>query len=127
MLLSKAVSAILPVPGPWLRQECARRVRAPYTLSPFPDLRAPAGHSARGREESLRNFKRPGVAYDFGKLSEPDQLPPRQRAEPEHPTIERCQQQDIEITVGDVGTLVGKHSLPLRQIPIDALGRKQDG
>ncbi len=79
------------------------------------------------RQPVFKDFKRPGVAYDFGKLSEPDQLPPRQRAEPEHRTIERCQQQDIEITVGDVGTLVGKHSLPLRQIPIDALGRKQDG
>jgi len=79
------------------------------------------------RQFVFKNFKRPGVAYDFGKFGQPDKLPPCERAEPEHRTIERGQQQDIEIAVGDVRTLVGQHSLTLRQIPIDALGRKQNG
>src|SRR5258707_8941247 len=81
----------------------------------------------RVRQPVFENFKRPGVADDFGKLSEPDELPPRKRAEPEHRTIERGQQQDMEITVGDVGTLVGKHRPALRPIPIDVLRGKQDG
>ena len=45
------------------------------------------------------------------------ELPPRQRAEPEHRTIERGQQQHIEITVGDVGALVGEHRLALAAHP----------
>ncbi len=42
------------------------------------------------------------VADDLGELGEPRELPPRERAEPEHRAVERCQQQDAEIAIGDM-------------------------
>ena len=75
----------------------------------------------------IQNLKRACVADDFGQFGQPGQVPPRQRAEPEYRSIERGQQQNIEIPVGDVGALMRQHGPALRQIPIDALRGKQDG
>ncbi len=65
----------------------------------------------------FNNLERLGVADDFGQFSQPAQLPPRERAEPEHGAIERGQQEDIEVTVGDVGPLMGEHGLTLLRYP----------
>ena len=72
------------------------------------------------------DFERAGVADDFGKFGQPGELPPRERTEPEHRAIERGQQQDIEIAVGDVGALMGQHGLALRQIPVACIAAEAE-
>ena len=79
------------------------------------------------RQPVLDHFERRCIADDFSQFRQPGVMPPRKRTEPEHRTIERGEQQQIEIAVGDVSALMGQHGLALARIPIEALRRKQNG
>ena len=75
----------------------------------------------------LDDFERPRIADDFGQFGQPGEMPPRERTEPEHRTIEGSEQQQIEIAVDDVSRLMGQHRLALASVPVEALRRKQNG